>query len=149
QKMIAKQACDRYQTMTDVIRDLEACRSGSPSAATGPVASETEETRSIPSPKALGARPTTSKTATATRQTAAPATAVDAATEATLLSSDAAQATDAKKLTSPGTMAGSQAAKRQKAKRPSASLIWWRDRRVQAGVGLAAVLIMAVVILLQ
>ena len=147
-KMVAKQAHDRYQTMTEVISALEGCRSGSSSSGSAIVLSETEDTRFISPSQANAVQPTTSKTATATCATAAPPTAVDAAAEATLLSSDAAEATDPETLFSAGIVAGSQPKKRT-SNRTSASRSWWHNRRVQIGGGLAAVLITAVVILLQ
>ncbi len=142
-KMVAKKVEDRYQTMSEVISALEKCSSSQPSAARQETADSFVETMVSDTPVEI------SKPPTIVRGKKSPRPAEITAGEAAMPSSDAAQRTDATRLTSPGTMAGSQAPKKRTANRPSASRSWWRDRRVQVGGGLAAVLIMAVVILLQ
>jgi serine/threonine protein kinase len=144
-KMVAKKLKDRYQSMTEVISDLESCRSGSFSAASAAVCPETSQSQSLSTPKARDALSATSKSTTQPR----PATATRATAEATMGSGDALQATDPETRALAGSTAGrplsaGPAPRKLKSKRKSRPA-WWHDRRVQIGGGAAAVLILLAV----
>ena len=152
QKMVAKQAKDRYQSMTDVIRDLEACQNGSASTSSLAAPSVPEDTNLMSFLTNLGGHSTSVTTTrqaqpTATRQGQPTATYVvaDAAAEATMLTGDMAQATDPQTMTSVRSK-GNQ--KKRTASKSSASPPWWQDRRIQIVGGAAAMLLLLAVIFL-
>jgi formylglycine-generating enzyme required for sulfatase activity/predicted Ser/Thr protein kinase len=140
QKMVAKQAKDRYQSMTDVIRDLTACQSGSAStSATSPAASNMPEDTNLMSFLSNLNGPSTSVTATRPIHPTATDAAVDKAAEATMLTANAAQATDPQTMTSVGSQARQ---KKRRSSNPVSSPTWWQDRRVQIGGGVTAFLLL-------
>ena len=152
QKMVAKQAKDRYQSMTEVIRDLAACQNGSATTSSLAMPNVSEDTNPLSVFSNLGS-PSTPVTMTrqaqptATRQVQPTATYVpaDAAAEATMLTGDMAQATDPQTMTSARSRVGQ---KNRVSAKPVAAPPWWQDRRVQIGGGAAAVLLLLAVIFL-
>ena len=144
QKMVAKQAKDRYQSMTEVIRDLEACQNGSASATSLAAPSVPEDTNLQLFLSNLGGS-ATSVTAARQAQPTATYVAADAAAEATMLIGDMAQATDPQTMTSVRSKVGQ---KKRASGKSAAAPPWWQDRRVQMGSGAATVLLLLAVIFL-
>jgi formylglycine-generating enzyme required for sulfatase activity/serine/threonine protein kinase len=152
QKMVAKQAKDRYQSMTEVIRDLVACQSGPTSTSNVAAAHLAEDTNlksflsNLGSPSAP-VMTTRQVQPTATRRIQPTATYVsaDAVAEATMLTGDLTQSTDPQLMTSVRSKVGQK--KRASAKSVTAPP-WWRDWRVQIGGGAAAALLLLGVIFL-
>ncbi|MBL8817459.1 MAG: protein kinase [Planctomyces sp.] len=161
-KMVAKTVEDRYQTMTEVIRGLEACRSGTfaqggsstqvgSSASTSDFSMSTidEQTDPLAFLSNLSGQtlPVTRVSHPATRQSkqkAAP-TSTNAASEATILTSNQTQDTDPQTITSTPDRVAAKTRARSKA---GESPPWWRDVRVQAGGGAIFVLLLLAVIFL-
>ncbi|MBS0207297.1 MAG: protein kinase [Planctomycetes bacterium] len=136
-KMVAKKVDDRYQTMTDVIHDLEGC-SGQLSSTSMNVLRTTENTLFNSTPKTVDLQPPTSLNGTQPRQVTATLTAADVAAEATMLTGDGLQVTNPQTQSVAASLAGQSSEAKQKSAPPS----WWKDRRVQIGGGLAALLIL-------
>lgn len=147
QKMVAKQAMDRYQTMADVIHDLEACQQGSAILTSGPAVSGMPEHSSLLS--FLSNLSTPASANNATRNVMAPLTHVTVApaAEATILTGNVGVDTD------PQTNAAFRAPTARNKPRPDsafASPPWYRNVRVLIGGGAAAILtLLATVFLLQ
>ncbi|HUQ72680.1 MAG TPA: family 16 glycoside hydrolase, partial [Planctomycetaceae bacterium] len=138
QKMVAKRAADRYQSMTEVIAALESCLRGDAAEAPSVAAPSSEDSKfrefldglqntdlSIAAAKKSKSR---SKTATVTEQDAGPTLSVSAA--------------DAN--TDPQSFLSRPSRRR---KRP-AKRAWWQDPRGQIGGGLAAVALLVGVIVI-
>jgi len=136
QKMVAKRAQDRYQSMTEVIRDLESCCSGS-SVSLGDAATSATDSNLLESPRL---HLDTRRTGAAPQRSSKSISAPDAASEATIITNDADGTADSPTRTLPRSTPGRQ--KRAKQKRKSAPAAWWQDRRVQIGGAAAAVLIL-------
>jgi len=139
-KMIAKQAKDRYQTMAEVIRDLEATRSGSSMAVSVTMPSEVEDNPLFSFLSSFDADPSTSKTVARTRLVAL--TSAGAAADATLITGAVVQTTDPQTKTFAGSGEGRQGPKKSQTKRKASPPSWWQDRRVLIGGGAAALLIL-------
>ncbi len=144
QKMVAKQAKDRYQTMTEVIHDLEACQSGASSAS----ASSVSATSVLPESNTLSFRTASDAAAesiTATYQAEPTVTYAqpDVAAEATLLTGNMSEATDPHSLASVSTPGGR---KKRRSSKSDASSSWWQDRRIQIGGGVATVLLLVAIV---
>ncbi len=144
QKMVAKQAKDRYQTMTEVINDLEACQSGTSSAS----ASSVSATSVLPESNTLSFRSSpdaASQPITATYQAEPTVTYAqpDVAAEATLLTGNMSEATDPHSLASVSTPGGR---KKRRSSKSDASSSWWQDRRIQIGGGVATVLLLVAIV---
>ena len=135
-KMIAKKVEDRYQTMADVIHDLQSC-SGPVSSTGVNVPPGSENTQFSSSSNAVGGQPTKSMKGIRPHQATATLTAAQAAAEATLLTGDAVPATHPSAQSLAAWIAGIPSEAKQKTP-PS----WWQNRRVQIGSGLAALLIL-------
>jgi serine/threonine protein kinase len=148
-KMVAKQGKDRYQSMTEVIRELECCLSGSSTVSSV----STPDSFGDPSLQSFLSNLGGSPSATAaTRQITAPATGVNvnSANEATMLNGDIGVKTD------PQTMASVQIQERllKPGRRLEANKAiappWYRNRSVMLGGGAAAILFfIAVIVLIQ
>lgn len=154
QKMVAKQALDRYQSMTDVIRSLEAFQSESSSTSSPPVSMVGDDANLHSFLNKLGGSATAATNprgpqpaATRPAHSRATPAATDPAAEATLLTGAGAQDTD------PQTVALSRATGNQRRRtrtQMAASPVWWQNRRAQIGAGMAAtLLLLAVVFLFQ
>ncbi len=140
-KMVAKQAKDRYQTMTEVIRDLEGCLSGQSSSVKVNLPQSTDDSQFNAFLNNFDTSPGASMAATKSRLSKAPPTVMDSAAEATLLTGDMTQPTDPQTLTSFGSLAGRKGTTKQKpGQRRAASASWWQDRRLQVGGGVAVLL---------
>jgi serine/threonine protein kinase len=147
-KMVAKQSKDRYQTMTEVIRELESCQSGSASALDVAAPNNYEDPSLQSFLSQLGSKPSTSPAAGKTTE---PATRVkiNPAAEATMLNGNIGVDTD------PQTQGLARKQERQ-ARRGSrlaeaqvASPPWYRDKRILLGGAAAAALILAAVVILM
>ncbi|MBS0204670.1 MAG: SUMF1/EgtB/PvdO family nonheme iron enzyme [Planctomycetes bacterium] len=132
QKMVAKQAMDRYQTMTEVLQALESCHSGSSTSLKVMLPSE-ESQFQAPS-NILGSSPTRSATVKQPLQATSSYGTSDPASEVTMLSSDAASATDPQTMTSVRKLVTKRAA-------PSSPLSIQRGKLMIAGVTTAVVLL--------
>jgi len=148
-KMVAKQAKERYQTMTEVIRDLERFQSGASSSSSVVMPNNPEDSSLQSFLSNLGSPPST---AAAARTITAPAVQVkvNTAADVTMLNGNIGVETD------PQTLTPIRARERQaKASRhPAATQVtappWYRDLRVLIGGGAAALLaLFAVIILIQ
>lgn len=144
QKMVAKQAKDRYQSMTEVIRDLEACQGGASSTSSLSVSTVDDDANPF---SFLNSPDRSTTTAVNTRQSRPTAkhSAAGAAAEATMLTGDLDQATDPQTMTS---VRSSQKRTQRSSSGSAASPPWWQDRRVQIGGGAAAVLLLLAVVFL-
>ncbi len=149
-KMVAKQAKDRYQSMTEVIRDLESFQ-GSAGSVPGVATPNNFEDPSLQSfLSQLGSSPSSSPASTATRKSTEPATRVkiNPAAEATMLNGSIGVDTD------PQTMMSIRKQERQARRGNRAvedqavSPPWYLDKRILLG-GAAALILMAVVILMR
>ena len=150
-KMVAKQAADRYQSMTDVIRDLESCQAGAGSApgVSTPNSFEDPSLQSFLSQ--LGSSPSSSPASTAYRKSTDPATRVriNPASEATMLNGSIGVDTD------PQTMMSIRKQERQArrgnrvAEIQAASPPWYLDKRILFGGSAAAALILVAVVILM
>jgi serine/threonine protein kinase len=150
-KMVAKQSIDRYQSMTEVIRDLESCQEGS-GAVPGVSSPNHFEDPSLKSfLSQLGGTPSSSAASTASRKGTDPATRVriNPAAEATMLNGSIGVDTD------PQTMMSIRKQERQ-ARRgnrvadvQAASPPWYFDKRILLGGAAAAALILVAVVILM
>ena len=144
-KMVSKQAKDRYQTMTEVIKDLEGCLSGSASSVQVNLPQATNDSQFNAFLNTLDTSPGASAAVTKSRLSKAPSTVADSASEATLLTGDMTQPTDPQTMTSFGSQADRKGTAKQKpGQRRAATSVWWRDRRVHVGGG-AVVLLMGLI----
>ena len=148
-KMVAKQATDRYQSMTEVIRDLECCQEGSGSAPGVSTPNNFEDPSLQSFLSQLGSSPSSSAASTATRKSTEPATRVkiNPAAEATMLNGNIGVDTD------PQTMMSIRKQERQ-ARRgnrvpevQAASPPWYFDKRILVGGAAAAALILLAVVI--
>jgi serine/threonine protein kinase len=156
QKMVAKLAKDRYQTMTEVIRELEACQNGTlstTSLAGSSVESEANALSFLRSPGGTATSATRMAQPEDGRQARATATylptdvVADVVAEATTISGDVAKAGDTGTVTLESSGVGR---KKRSPTRAVAAPPWWQGRSVLIGGGAAAVLLLlGVVILLQ
>jgi serine/threonine protein kinase len=128
QRMVAKRAADRYQSMTDVIAALEACLRGD-APATPSLATGTSDDSQFNAFLAGLAKTDAGSHATGGRKSAA-ATAV-AATDA-FGATQSVSHVDAK--TDPQTLVTMEAASKSRVRRPPPKQ-WWQDRRLQIGGG--------------
>ncbi len=143
QKMVAKQAKDRYQTMTEVIRDLEAWQHGSSSSTSNPAIPRMPEDPSLQS--FLSHLSTPAAASTATRNVKAPVTHVNVApaAEATILTGNVGVDTDPQTKV---TVRGQTGLKKQRTLPPTPSPKWYRDPRVLIGGGAASVLMLLAIV---
>jgi serine/threonine protein kinase/formylglycine-generating enzyme required for sulfatase activity len=127
-KMVAKRPGDRYQTMTEVLADLESLQRGGPAAtsATRVTHAESEDSQfheflaglAQTTPPSLGVKPS---------QTVLPDDSAH-----TLITTSHAAVTQLPRVTAP---------------RPApASRTWWRDRRALSGVVVAGLLLLGVMV---
>ncbi len=146
-KMVAKRAQDRHQSMTEVIRDLEGCQSGSASAVRVNPPATTDDSQFNAFLNTLNASPGASVAVTKSRSSKALPTDEASAAEATLLTGDLTLPTDPQFQTSLSSQASRRGATGQRpGQRQKAANAWWQDRRVQVGgVGAVALLLMLVV----
>ncbi len=147
-KMVAKQANDRYQSMTEVIRDLEACQSSSFSGTSGAMPSGIEDPDLQSFLSGLGGPSSNAPTRLATAKPAG--VRVNAASEPTMINGNVGVNTD------PETMTSVRAEERQKKKRQPQKTTQgiapplYRSLRVLLGGAAAAIgLLIAVIILIQ
>ncbi|RLS80585.1 MAG: DUF1080 domain-containing protein [Planctomycetota bacterium] len=146
-KMVAKQSKDRYQTMTEVIRELESCQNGSTSALDVAAPNNYEDPSLQSFLSQLGGKQSTSAAA---KKSTEPATRVkiNPAAEATMLNGNIGVDTDPQTLVT----ARKQERQTRRGSRPSepqaASPPWYRDKRILLG-GAAALILVAVVILMR
>ena len=141
--MVAKQAKDRYQTMTKVIRDLEACQHGSSSSTSNPAIPRMPEDPSLQS--FLSHLSTPAAASTATRNVKAPVTHVNVApaAEATILTGNVGGDTDPQTKV---TVRGQTGLKKQRTLPPTPPPKWYRDPRVLIGGGAASVLMLLAIV---
>lgn len=150
-KMVAKQAKDRYQSMTEVIRDLECCRTGSQSAPDVAAPNNFEDPSLQSFLSQLGGSPSSSTAPSATRKSTEPATRVkiNPAAEATMLNGSIGVDTDPQTMT--------RICKQEREARPgnravevqTASPPWYLDKRILLGSAAAAALIFVAVVILM
>ncbi len=144
-KMVSKQAKDRYQTMTEVIKDLEGCLSGQLSSIKVNLPQATDDSQFNAFLNNFDSSSGASAAVTKSRLSKAPSTVADSASEATLLTGDMTQPTDPQTLTSFGSQADHNGGANQNpGQRKATSNSWWQDRRVQIGGG-AVVLLMGLI----
>jgi serine/threonine protein kinase len=150
-KMVAKQAKDRYQSMTEVIRDLESCRTGSQSAPDVAAPNNFEDPSLQSFLSQLGGSPSSSSAPPATRKSTEPATRVkiNPAAEATMLNGSIGVDTDPQTMTAirkqeREARRGNRAVEVQTASPP-----WYLDKRILLGSAAAAALIFVAVVILM
>lgn len=147
-KMVAKQPQDRYQSMTEVLRDLGQLHEGTASVVT-PLTVPLTLGDSQLSGFGAGLMSEQAMRATATRPqlpTATYAPPLDAATEATILSGDLAQATVPQTLATGRSVVAKASPATEPITRPAS---FWRDQRIQLGVLVAVLFIIAIPFLLS
>ncbi|MEI8381392.1 MAG: bifunctional serine/threonine-protein kinase/formylglycine-generating enzyme family protein [Planctomycetota bacterium] len=147
-KMVAKQSQDRYQSMTEVLRDLGPLHEGSSSAATPLTVPLTIGDRQL-SGFGSGLTSEHAMPATATRPqlpTATYSAQSEAAIDATILSGDLAQSTIPQSLTS-GQVFVANASQATQELTDTVSL--WKDRRVQLGLIVVLLFVIAIPFLLS
>ena len=147
-KMIAKKAADRYQTMTEVIRDLETCQTGSAPHVAMPSMPEDLNLQSFLSN--LGGSPSSTSPAAATKrmQTAVTGVRGNPGAEATLISGSLGVETDPQTAMSVQKELSSGAKKKSAATKSKAAPPWFRNVKILAGGGAAALIILLSVIVL-
>ena len=148
-KMVAKHGKDRYQSMTEVIRELECCLNGSSTASSVSIPDSFGDPSLHSFLSNLGSSPSAT---TATRQITAPPTGVhvNSPNEATMLNGEIGVITD------PHTMASvrkqERPAKPGRAKGATQAIAppWYRNLRVVLGGSAVAILfLIAVIVLIQ
>lgn len=148
-KMVAKKPADRYQSMTEVIRDLVTCQSGSAPNIAMPSVAEDLNLRSFLSN--LGGASTASSTSMApTRKNQTSVTGVRAnpVAEATLLNGNIGIDTDPQTAMSMQNELSPRTGKRSSAAKTRKSPPWFRNVKILAGGGAAALIVLLSVILL-
>ncbi len=146
-KMVAKKQVDRYQSMAEVIRDLEACQAGSSPHVAMPSMPEDLNLQSFLSN--LGGSPS-SGSATATRRIQTPATGVrvNPVAEATLLNGSVGVDTDPQTAMSLQNELSAKSRKKLAATKSRVSPPWFRNIWMLMGGGAAAFLILLSIIVL-
>ena len=154
-KMVAKQATDRYQSMTEVLRDLESCQNGSGSVPDVATPNNFEDPSLQSFLSQLGGSPSSSAATTAsaaTRKSTEPATRVKINTtaEATMLNGNVNVDTDPQTMTSLRKQDRQARRGNRVAEVQAASPPWHLDKRILlGGAAAAAMILMAVVILMR
>ena len=136
-KMVAKQAQDRYQSMTAAISDLQRCLAGPASSVSVNVVQRSENSEFNSFLKSLES-PSTSTQAATRSQPRAASVAVDAAAEATMVG-DGTEATDPQTLTKALPSATGLKSRHKRSQNSATS--WWQDRRVHIGGGIGVLLV--------
>ena len=157
QKMVAKKAQDRYQTMTEVIADLEGILEGTGSESglrvpisRGDSLSVGPPTSGLSASSSKMSRSSPSVMPSPSPQEATYVSSSDSATEATMLSGDLTQATDPQTPTSARSLLRKKNGTGARTGRDSAATPDWRqDRRVQIGGGIGALLLVLAAIFLS
>jgi serine/threonine protein kinase len=147
-KMVAKQPTDRYQSMTEVVRDLEACQSGS-------FSSSGISMPAMPADSGLNsflnnlASNTAKPAATFKPKGEANPITVTPAAEATVLDGNLGVSTDS--LMSQNSRAAIERTKSKHAVEPesSAALPWFRNLYVLGSAGIAALVVVASLLALR
>ena len=146
-KMVAKKPADRYQTMTEVIRDLETCQAGSAPHVAMPSAPEDLNLHSFLSN--LGdSSSSTSMAATKRNQAAVTGVRVNPVAEATLLNGSIGVDTDPQTAMSLQNELHSGAKRKSAATKSIASPPWFRNVKILVGGGAAALIVLLSVIVL-
>lgn len=146
-KMVAKKPADRYQTMTEVIRDLEACQTGSAPHIAMPSMPEDLNLHSFLSN--LGGSsfsPSTSMAATKGNQATIAGVRVTPAAEATLLNGGIGVDTDPQ--TAMSLKNELHPTKKKKSPATKKSTPWFRNVKILIGGGVAALIALLSVIVL-
>ena len=150
-KMIAKKAADRYQTMTEVIRDLETCQTGSAPHVAMPSMPEDLNLQSFLSNlggSSSAASSASPAAATKRMQTAVTGVRGNPAAEATLINGSLGVETDPQTAMSVQNELRSGAKRKSAATKSKASPPWFRNVKILAGGGAAALIILLSVIVL-
>ncbi|OWU64407.1 MAG: hypothetical protein CBB60_009970, partial [Armatimonadetes bacterium Cent15-Ar3] len=146
-KMVAKNPADRYQTMTEVIRDLETCQTGSAPHVAMPSAPDDLNLQSFLS-NLGGSSSSTSMAATKRNQTAVTGVRVNPVAEATLLNGSIGVDTDPQTSMTLQKELNRGAKKKSSATKAKTSPPWFRNVKLLAGVGAAALIVLLSVIVL-
>jgi serine/threonine protein kinase len=144
-KMVAKKPADRYQTMTEVIRDLEACQTGSAPHVAMPSMPEDLNLNSFLS-NLGGSSSSTSMAATKRNQTAVTGVRATPAAEATLLNGGIGVDTDPQ--TAMSLKNELNPTKKKKSRATKKSPPWFRNVKILVGGGAAALIVLLSVIVL-
>ena len=144
-KMVAKKPADRYQTMTEVIRDLEACQSGSAPHVAMPSIPEDLNLNSFLS-NLGGSSSSTSMAATKRNQTGVTGVRATPAAEATLLNGGLGVDTDPQ--TAMSLKNELNPTKKKKSPATKKSPPWFRNVKILVGGGAAALIVLLSVIVL-
>lgn len=139
-KMVAKKLEDRYQTMTEVILDLEDCR-GKLTSTSVNVPKLAESTQFAASPNTVDLLSTNSLNTTGSRQVKATLDTADVDAEATMLTGESLQVTNPQTQSEAVLVVDRSSRVRQQSPRS-----WWQNPSVQIGGGLAALLVLMAVI---
>ncbi|MFO1002752.1 MAG: serine/threonine-protein kinase [Planctomycetaceae bacterium] len=146
-KMVAKKPADRYQTMTDVIRDLEACQTGAAPHVAMPSAPEDLNLQSFLSHLGTSAS-AAPVTATKKVQTVVTGVRVNPVAEATLLNGNIGIDTDPQTSMSLQNELNAKPKKKLSTQKSKVSPPWFRNVWILAGGGAAALLILLSIIVL-
>lgn len=157
QKMVAKQAQDRYQSMAEVIADLQGILGGTGSASRLriPIGMGDSMSGGLPTSGLPASSSNTSHSSPSVKTSSSPhppvtdAPSADSATEATIHSDDLPVATDTQTLTSARSpLRKKKGPGSRKGRKPAAAPVWWQDRRLLFGGGFGAVLLMLAIVFL-
>jgi serine/threonine protein kinase len=147
-KMVAKQPADRYQSMTEVIRDLEACQSGSSSSSGVSMPAMPVDSGLNSFLNKLASQPVKPDTAKKSKSDA-PSDTVNPVAEATVLSADADIRSDTMTVQSSGAAIEKRTTQRSEEGARSTTTPWFRNIYVLGTIGLATVAVIAAMFAVQ
>lgn len=146
-KMVAKQRSHRYQTMTDVIRDLEAYINGTNSSPVNVSMPEFSEELNLQSFLNQMGGPGGPSATSMQQKTVPGSVQVSSISQATALPGGASVDTDPQAIATIQSQSRRNTPQKKQSKKSTASPPWFRDVRILSAAGGAAVILLAAVVL--